>query len=222
MKSLSKKNKIIISIIALIIIVGIILTATIGLNYSLRYQESKRVELYIQKDFEISDIKQITDEVLPNQNVIIQKVEVFEDSVSITSKDITEEQRDKLVTKINEKYETELTSDIADIQTIPSTRGRDIVKPYVKPVVISTILILAYMAIRYYKLNSSKVVTKTVCALIVTQGLLLSILAIIRIPVGILTMPTSITIYIITLLGLTIKFEKELNNKNEKEVKKKK
>ena len=90
MKNLSKKKKVIISIIALIIIVGVVLTATIGLNYSLRYQDAKKVELYLQKDFETSDIKQITKEVFQNKDVIIQKVEVFEDSVSIITKDITD------------------------------------------------------------------------------------------------------------------------------------
>ena len=61
MKKMTKKQKILIAIIALIIIAGIIITATIGLNFDLRYQESKKVELYLEKDFEISDIKAITD-----------------------------------------------------------------------------------------------------------------------------------------------------------------
>ncbi|MEI3394135.1 MAG: hypothetical protein V8R82_00115 [Clostridia bacterium] len=39
---------------------------------------------------------------------MIQKVEVFEDSVSITAKDITDEQKQSIIDKVNEKYETEL------------------------------------------------------------------------------------------------------------------
>ena len=89
MKKITTKQKIILSIIALIIIAGIAITTTIGLNYDLRFQEAKKVELYLEKDFEISDIRNITNEVIPNQSVIIQKVEVYEDSVSIISKEIT-------------------------------------------------------------------------------------------------------------------------------------
>ena len=104
MKETTKKQKMIIAIIILIIIAGIIITATMGLNFDLRFQESKKVELYLGKDFEIKDIKQITNEVMPNQYVIVQKVEVYEDSVSIIAKDINDEQKQNLVNKVNEKY----------------------------------------------------------------------------------------------------------------------
>ena len=48
---LTKKTKIIIGVIALIIVVGIIITLTAGLNFDLRYEESKRVEFYLETDF---------------------------------------------------------------------------------------------------------------------------------------------------------------------------
>ena len=35
-------------------------------------------------------------------------------------------------------------------------RGRDVIKPYIVPFVIATVIILMYLAIRYYKLNSLK------------------------------------------------------------------
>ena len=61
MKKISKKVKIIALLLAIIIIVGAIVTLTIGLNFNLRYQETKKIQLYLEKDFEISDIKKITD-----------------------------------------------------------------------------------------------------------------------------------------------------------------
>ena len=221
MKKYSKKVKIVTAIITIIMIIGIAITLTIGLNYSLKYQESKKIELYVEKEFETSDIKQIAKEVLQNDDVIIQKVEVYGDSVSIIAKNITDEQKESLITKINEKYGTELSADSTQIQTIPSTRGRDIVKQYIAPFAIATILIIIYVAIRYYKLNIVKVVLKTVLMLVVTQVLLLSIIAIARIPVGRLTMPIAIVVYILTLFGTTTKFEKELKIKKENENKKK-
>ena len=71
-KKLSKKSKIVIALITLIIIIGAIITATIGLNFDLRYRESKKIELYLEKDFNIADIKKITDEVMEGKEVIIQ------------------------------------------------------------------------------------------------------------------------------------------------------
>ena len=210
MKNITKKQKIIFAIIALIIIIGAVITLTIGLNFDLRYQEAKRIELYLEKDYEISDIKQITDEIIPDQNVIIQKVEVFEDSVRIIAKEITEEQKQNLVNKINEKYETELDAESTEIVTIPHTRGRDIVKPYIIPFAIATIIILVYMGVRYRKLGTIKTILKTVIVSIIAQAVLLSLIAIIRIPIGRLTIPMVIAVYLLTLIGMTTKFEKEL------------
>ena len=145
MKNISTKTKIIAVIIAIIIIVGLSITFTKGLNFELRYQETKSVQILIDKEFEISDIKQITDEIFQNQEVIIQKAREFEDVVNITTKEITDEQKENLVNKLNEKYGTELDAQNVEIVSIPQTRGRDIIKPYVIPFIIATIIILIYL-----------------------------------------------------------------------------
>ncbi len=220
MKKMTKKQKVLSIIIAVIIIAGAIVTGVMGLNYDLRYQETKRIELYISKNFEISDIKAITDEVMGKSPVIIQKVEVYEDSVSITAKDITDEQKQSIIEKINEKYETELSADSTQIETIPHTRGRDIAKPYITPFIISTVIILVYVAIRYRKIGVLKTLLKTIATSVVAQAVLLSIIAIIRIPVGRLTIPMIVTVYMLTLVGLTTNFEKKLEIKKEEENKK--
>ena len=138
-KKMTKKSKIIITIITLIIIAGIIVTLTVGLNFDLSYKDSKRIELYLQKDFSVSDIKQITDEVLQGEEVIIQKVEVYEDTVSIRAKEITDEQKQNLVNKVNEKYGIELSADSIEIESIPNTRGRDIIRPYIVPFIVCNV-----------------------------------------------------------------------------------
>ena len=153
MKNITKKQKMIFIILAVIIIAGIAVISTIGFNLELKMQETKKIELYIQKDFEISDIKNIVKEVIPDESIIIQKVEVFEDSVSITAKDITDEQKQSIIDKVNEKYGTELKADSTEIINIPNMKIRDLVKPYVTSFAISTVLILVYIAIRYRKLR---------------------------------------------------------------------
>ena len=220
MKTMTKKQKILSVIIAVIIIAGAIVTGVKGLNYDLRYQETKNIELYIAKDFEIADIKVITDEVMGKSPVIIRKVEVYEDSVSITAKEITDEQKQSIIDKINEKYQTELSADSTQIQTIPHTRGRDIVKPYITPFIISTAIILVYMAIRYRKIGVLRTLLKTIAISVIAQAVLLSIIAITRIPVGRLTIPMIVTVYMLTLVGLTTNFEKKLEIKKEEENKK--
>lgn len=217
MKEISKKTKILAILIAIIIIVGMIVTFTIGLNFDLRYQEAKSVQLYLEKDFQIADIKQITDEVIPNQTVVIQKVEVFEDTVSILAKDMTEEQKGNLIHKVNEKYGLELSADSIQITNIPHTRGRDIVRPYIMPFAIATIIILVYMVVRYYKLGMIKTLLETVALLIVAQATLLSVMAIARIPIGRITIPLVLAVYVLSLIGITSCFEKKLVEKKKEE-----
>ena len=127
--------------------------------------------------------------------------------------EITDEEKTNLIAKVNEKYNTELSADTIEIENIPHTRARDIVKPYVAPFIIATIIILVYMAIRYHKLGSIKIIAKTIGINLVAQATLISIIAITRIPFGRLTIPMVLLVYLVTLFVMTNRFEKNLKNK---------
>ena len=223
MEKIKKNKKIIIGIlIAIILIAGIAITLTIGLNFDLNYQETKQIQLNLGTEFNKNDIKEITDEVFSGQKVMIQTVEVFKDAVSIRTTNITDEQKQSLIDKINEKYETaEIEADSVEIETIPHTRGRDIVKPYIAPFALATFIILVYMVFRYKKIGSTKTILKTLGMVILMQAILLSIIAIARIPIGRVTIPLVLGVYLLTLIGLTTSFEKQLKTKVSEEEKKK-
>lgn len=217
MKQLIKNKNFVISLIVLVVLAGIVMIAVKGFNFDLKYQDTQRVELYLQTQFEISDIKQITNEIFGNQRVMIQKVEVFEDSVSITTTSISDDQKSNLVTKINEKYGTELKAEDIEVQNITHTRGRDIIKPYIVPFAIAVIAILIYMAIKYYKLNMLKVISQSAAILLLAQIVLFCIIAITRIPIGRLTIPMVILVFLLTVFGLTCNLEKKLTKKKVEE-----
>ena len=220
MKNMSVKSKILIIIMIIVIVAGIIVIWTKGFNFDLKYEKSQKIELYLEQEFEIDDIKAITNEVMPGKQVIIQKVEVFEDTISIIAKEITDEEKSSLITKINEKYGTELSADSVEIENIPHTRGRDIIMPYVVPFIIATVIILVYMAVRYHKLGSVKAIAKVIGVNILTQIILMSVIAITRIPFGRLTIPMVLVVYLLTMIGMTTKFEKQLENKKVEDSKK--
>ena len=219
MKQFIKSKQLKIILIILVILAGIVMIAVKGFNFDLKYQDTQRVELYLQTEFNNADIKQITNEVFGNQKVMIQKVEVFEDSVSITTTSISDEQKNNLITKINEKYGTELTTEDTTIENIGHTRGRDIIKPYIIPFAIAVIVVLVYLGIRYYKLVIVKVIGKSIGIMVLVQVLLFSIIAITRIPIGRLTIPMVILVYLLTLFGITNMFEKNLAKKKLEESK---
>lgn len=210
MKNLTAKCKAICIILAVVIILGIIIVAIKGFKVELKNRTSQEIQLYIEKDFEIEDIKQMTNEVFENQDVLIQKVEVYEDTISIIAPEITDEQKTSMVQKVNEKYGTELKAEDVDIDNIPNTELSDIVKPYIMPIMISTLIILIFIGIRYYKLGIIITILKASGAIIVSELVLFAMMAIVRIPIGRLTLPLVLILYVITLIGITNNLEKSL------------
>ena len=206
-----KRSKLITAIIiALVIIAGIVIVSTIGFNVEMQAKSHKQVQLILGKDFNIADIKAITNEIFEGQKVIIQKVEVFEDTVQIATPKITEEQKNNLVNKINEKYELELKAENVQIETVPKTRIRDILSQYINAFSIATIIILVYIAIKYRKLKVLKVILKTIITLGLAEALLFSVLAITRIPFGRYTVSMIFAVYVLAIGILTSRFENKL------------
>ena len=205
-----KSTKILAILIAIILILGTIMIFTKGLAFELKYQDSKKIEINLGKEFNEKEIKEITKEVFGNQPVMIQAIEVYKDAISITTTEITEEQKTEIVTKINEKYGVELKAEDITIEEIAHTRGRDIIKPYIQPFVISTIIILVYLIIRYNKLNLLEILTQSIGIIVLTQFVLLCIMAITRMPIGTLTMPVVLIVYTFSTYICTTKFDKDL------------
>ena len=203
------KNKKIISIITIIVLIGIIVISTVGFKVSLKYHENKKIEISMSKKFELNDIEKISKEVI-GKKVIAQKVEIYEDAVKIVAEDITEEQKNEIINKINEKYEVNIDKESVKIQEVPHARLRDLIKPYITPFIIMTIVVLIYMVLRYYKLNSLMVFLKTLLDIVVGQALLFSLFAILRIEIGIITIPLVIVTYILSIMYCTQNCEKKL------------
>lgn len=200
MKQSNKNKKIlIIALIGIILIAGIAMIIIKGFNFELKYQDTQSIDLYLKREFNESEIKEITDEVLQGQPVIIQKVEVYDDMVEIISTSISEEQKQSIIDKVNEKFGTEWTSEDVEIVSTPHTRGRDIIKPYIIPFVLATAIVLVYLAIRYAKLGAVKVVFKAGFIIVIAEAVLASVIAITRFPIGRLTIPMALAVYLISL-----------------------
>lgn len=205
------KNLIIYIIICLIIIAGLAVWQAKGFKSELQYSTRKQIELSNYTGIEISDINAIVSEALGNTEFLIQPVETFGNSVSIMAKEITEDQRNQIVDKFNEKYKTELKSENVEIKSIPFTRIKDIVKPFIKPGIITLIAITIYFIIRFRKIGWKKVLLKTLLAPVVAELLMFSIMAITRIPLGRLTVAIGVGLYIVVIAILTTTFEKQRN-----------
>ena len=215
-KKTKMKNKILYILIAIIIIAGIAVGCTAKFKFSLAYDDSNRIEVYIGKDYTKSDVESIAKDVFGTNDVLIQKIEFFNDSVAITVRESNDDQLNNLVTKINEKYGTSLTKDDLTVVEIPHYRGRDLMANYIWPIAISAALIIVYEAIRFRKIGVLKVVAKLIIWPIVIEALYLSVLAITRIPISYYTLPLGIILAVLTLTVIAYKNEKRLIEYNRK------
>lgn len=220
MEKIMKNKKLIYTIIALIIVVGIISIFTLKLNFTLEYSDNTRINVYLGKEYNLQDIKQIAEEVFGKQEIIYQKIENFHDSIAITVKEASEEQINTLKTKLGEKYEIENTDGILETDSVAHFRGRDIVRPYIIPMIIATLAILAYVGIRYMSLGIFKTIFTLLVRLLVSEALLLSVIAIARIPIGVYTMPVAIIVYLVVTMYTVMKYQNTIEVNKEKEEKK--
>lgn len=241
MKQISTKNKIAGIVSILIVIVGLIVVVVSGFNVERRYRSYNEIKVYVGKEIDIKKIEEIVDEVFGNNKAIVQIVEVYNDTFQVTADLITEEQKDKIVEKVNSLYPVEveesseeantegesvettenteneqnvdgnvrINSEDVEITSASNIRVRDILKPYIIPFTVATVIILVYLGIRYRGLGIIKSIFEPVGILIATQILLFSILAIIRFPMGRFTPTMMLIVYIVSILYISNKVKND-------------
>lgn len=198
-------KKILIILAVIIAIAGIAMIAVKGFNYGILYSNTQRLNIYFENDFEIKDVEQIAKEVLGN-NIIVRKGNLFGTVASITASEITDEQKENLITKLNEKYEIEIDKE-KDVVTmnVPQTNMYDIISSYITPSVIIFILVLVYSAIRFKKQGIVKSLVIPMLSTILVLSVYVGIYAIARIPVNDLFMVFAMLLFIATLIFNTMK-----------------
>lgn len=206
----NKKILVLLAVILVIIMVGVIVLGVKGMNYSLLYGANTQIEMYLENDFELEDIKAIAKETFGKNN--IRLLDESKHDILITVKSASDEQQNNLITKVNEKYGLDLSKGNLIVVNNGEMKLTDLISRYVFPVIIASLVILAYFIIRYRKLKIEKVALYTLITIIFLQIILLSIYAITRIPVNSFTMPISMLIFILSVLGLTEYFDNQIKN----------
>ncbi len=207
---LSGSKKIILLGIVLLIIAGIVVVSLKGVKVSLNLQQHEEVNVYIGKPVELKEVKNICKEVFGNKYFMVIDVDTFNDAYSINVESLTNEEKQALLTKINEKFGVKLVETDISIKTLSNIRIRDIVKPYIKPVIISAILMAVYMVIRFRKENAIKLLGKIFGIIVVTEAMIFSIIAIARIPLSALMINAMAVIAIVELCLYINKLEKKI------------
>lgn len=218
-------KKIIYAVLICVIIAGIVIIATLGLNADIIYSKNVQIDVYIGKIVDIKDIESIAREVFPGERIIVQEIELFQDMVSITISDNRTEEElntkiEELNTKINEKYELENSVDDISVTHNPKIKLSSLIMPYALTIGISMIIILVFVGIRYKKLGVLKILVTYILSIGAVEMILLSIIAITRLPINRFVIPVGLLLLIVIITILGFKNEKKLTTVSVEENKK--
>jgi len=198
------RNKIIYGVLAVIFVVAIIMAFVKGLNINLYYGEGYTISFTEKETIELKDIQQIAKEIWGN-NVLVQRMEFFNDSAEIKVKDYTDEQLTQLKDKLNEKYSSDIQLENFKIEHVSNVRIRHLIEPYILPIGLSLLGILVFYAARY---RATRKMLGLLLYLVIAEGIVFSAYAIGRLPVGNLTMPIVTSVFALVVLGYTMYSEK--------------
>lgn len=207
-------KKIVLILLICLIFAGTVIVCFKGFNVGLPYKSNINISVYVGKKIEDKNMQEITKEVFKGKQAIVQKVELFEDMISITTEEMSEEElnekKTELINKLNEKYEKEIKDEEIEIVHNPKVKLSSLIKRYILPFGISTIAIVIYQMIRFKKLGATKTLLTTIIVLMLIGLTYTSLIAITRIPINKLIIPIGMAIYVITIIVLNMKYEKKL------------
>ena len=218
---LKDKKNIFLAVMGIIILAGIVMFCIKGLNYNLSYGKNSSISINMGKDVNTNEIKQLTEEVVGNK-ANVRTINESNSFILITVKEISDEQKANLLSKINEKYSLDLKEDDLKIANNAQVQLCDLIKPYIVPSIISIALIMIYFIIRYRKYGIAKIILETLGSIVILEAFLFSIYAITRLPVNSLTMPLAVILFVIVIIALMEKFRKEEAKAKDKNKKKQK
>jgi len=208
------RSKILCILICLIIIIaGIVTWKSNGFNLELQYSNRNQISISNNKGINKSDVEQIATEVLGETRHFVQEIETFGNAISIIADEITDEQKDKIIEKFNEKYETKIKAKDIQVVSIPFTRVKDVIRPFIIPGIITVVIVSLYFLIRFKEFGWKTILLNTVIIPIIAELILYSVIAITKIPFGRVAIACGIGLYVIIIAVLTNKFENQRENK---------
>lgn len=97
------KRKVLYIVMIIAIVLGIVMVKIKDFNYSILYATHKRIEIVLDKEYNLEDVQNIAKETIKS-DCIVRKTTLFSTNVSIDTKSVTDEEISNLFSKLNEKY----------------------------------------------------------------------------------------------------------------------
>ena len=207
--------------IALLIVAGIVVVLFKGFNVDLMLKAHNELIYNIKGEYNLKDINMVCNEVFKDKDYRVLEYELFGDAVQICKETITDDEKAELIGKLNDVYykddiDSAPSVDSVKVNEIPNVRLKDWIKPYLLPICITYTIIALYTLFRFNKIGSWKTLFELVVSVVSVIAILLSFIAIIRLPLK----PYYITVILACSMIMTscelLIFEKRLSDVNKK------
>lgn len=195
----------------LLVIAGLVVVILRGFNVSLMSRQHESLDIVLGKTFDVRDVREICDKVFPDKKYVVRVIEVFKDAVEVNVESATDEEKQNLINELNTKYELALTVEDITVRVSSNVRIRDMIIPYIIPVMVSMVLITVYFILRFRKMNALKLLGNFYGFILISLAIFASVVAIARIPFSSIIVYLMAVITIIEIVLVNAYLEKNYN-----------
>lgn len=183
-----------------------------GFNLGFEFGSSRRLRIDFKEDYKLEDVKNIAKEAFQSDDFKIEYTDEFNSGVVITAKTLEDDKITDFENKLKEKYKTFVDdenegeeensqNDIVTVMDVSAVDLYQVVRIYIKPLIITTVITIIFLGVAFSKLGIIKSLVFPVCFILGVNLLFVSTIAILRIPVSSYIISTGLLVYGISLVA---------------------
>lgn len=177
-----------------IIISGLVYGFTTGFKFDIDFKGGTNIQVDLKKEFDNKDIENIVEGVI-GQKPLVQKVTGGVSTVSITTDTIPNEKSDQVISELKKSYPE---MDQPSTKNVQPSFGKELVNSAIKALVVSIIILLIYIGIRFRTLGLTAAVT-AIIALLHDALIIVALYAFFKLPIN-----STFVAVILTIIGYSI------------------
>ena len=189
-----KHKNIILCVSVLIVVAGLIYGFATGYTFDIDFKGGTRIQVDLNEVYNNSDVSDIVEQVC-GQTPEVQSTSSGNNSVTITTQTISEEEASNIISALNEKY-TNMGE--ATTKNVQASYGQELINTAIISVVVSIVLLLVYIAIRFKTLGYTAALS-AVLGLMFDVCFLFAVYGVFKFPIN-----STFIAVILTIIGYSI------------------
>lgn len=189
-----KHKNIILAISVLLVVAGLAYGFITGFTLDIDFKGGTRISAELKEEYNVSDIEDVVKGVC-NQVPQVQATSSGDNSVTITTQTISEEESNKVVEALKAKYTNMSDPTIRNVQ---ASYGKELLNTAIIAVIVSIALLLVYIAIRFKTLGYTAALS-AILALLFDVCFLFAVYGVFKFPIN-----STFVAVILTIIGYSI------------------